>query len=691
MNVQCPNCGAPVEFRFDDSFVRICGNCKNAVVRSDRGIESLGKMADLAPMASPLALFAEGKYAGRGFLLIGKAQIQHSAGGIWQEWYAKFDDGRWGWIAEHQGKFSVSFEVPNGAAALPSADQLAAGSRVDIGGSTPYTVTEFGTGKYLGAEGELPFRLEANVWFLFADMSDGTGSFATLDYGDPNAPQQTPTLFAGAWVELSALGISGGERQPASANLQQAKRLACPECNGAVDLRLPDSSMRVVCPYCNQLISTENGTLALLGKLASKAKPAIPLGTKCNFPQFAPGGTDPQGKPGTAAPAPSPFTVVGYQRRSAWVDYSWYPFHEYLLHHADLGFRWLVCSDGHWSFVEPVDTAATQAAGTRDREYQGVKFKAYASCTLRVDEVYGEFYWRVKTGDLSTTLDAIAPPAMLSRELEGQELNTSLSTYLSLAEVRKATGVQVPDTQQGVAPNAPLKLPHLGKVALALFGVLLTLGIVFKAKANPRQLVNQTFTVPAGKPNLPPPPAEVGPVAPEDQPGNAFFTEPFEVKAGQNIEFVVGTYGLTNSWAYVVVDLVDESTGTFVSVDHEMESYSGYEDGEYWSEGTNQRKRTISPIKAGTYVARVEAVHGMTDNARVDLVIRQNVFQGAYLIMALGFLLIIFVILALVRWRHDKKRWENSGFYGPPAASQAGDDEDDDDDDDGFFAGDDDE
>ena len=659
MTVQCPNCGAPVEFRFDDSVVRVCSSCKNAVVRSDRGIESLGKMADLAPMQSPLALFAEGKFTGRGFLLIGKAQIKHSAGGIWQEWYAKFDDGRWGWIAEHQGKFSVSFEVP-GAAGLPTVDQLGAGSAVDIGGSAPYTVTEIGTGQYLGAEGELPFRLETKE-FLFADMSDGVGGFATLDYGAPSAPTATPTLFAGSWVDLAALGISGGERQPNLANLQAAKRLACPECNGAIDLRLPDSSMRVVCPYCNQLISTEHGTLALLGKLASKAKPDIALGTKANFPQFADG----------------EFTVVGYQRRSAWVSYAWYPFHEYLLHHPTAGFRWLVCSDGHWSFAEPVDTAATKESGLRDRVYQGITFKAYAACTLRVDEVFGEFYWRVKTGDTSTTLDAIAPPAMLSRELEGQELNTSLSTHLSIDDVRKATGIKVPDTRQGVGPIEPLKLPHLGKVGAALFALLVVLGIAFSAKAKPHILVSQTFEVPPGKPELPPPPAEVGPLGADDQPGNAFFTEPFALKGGENIEFAVSVSGISNSWAYVVVDLVDDATGTFVSVDNELEYYSGYEGGESWSEGATRKKRTISPLKAGTYVARVEAVHGMAAPTTVALVIRQDVFQASYLIMAMGLLLIIFVILALVRWRHNKKRWENSGFYGPPSEAQA--------DDDGFF------
>ena len=243
--------------------------------------------------------------------------------------------------------------------------------------------------------------------------------------------------------------------------------------------------------------------------------------------------------------------------------------------------------------------------------------------------------------------------------------------------MRAATGIKVSDNRQGVGPIEPLKLPHLGKVAAALFVLLATMGMVFSAKAKPHTLTAQLFTIPPGKPELPPPPTEVGPLGPEDQPGNAFFTEPFELKGGENIEVAVAVSGISNSWAYVVVDLVDDATGTFVSLDNELEYYSGYEGGESWSEGSTRKKRTISPLKGGTYVARVEAVHGMATPTSVQLTIRQNVFQAAYLLMAMGLLLILFGILALVRWRHNKQRWENSGFYGPPSEAQA--------DDDGFF------
>ena len=43
----CPSCGAPVEFAIGSSVVVICGYCRSVVARTDRGVESHGKVAAL--------------------------------------------------------------------------------------------------------------------------------------------------------------------------------------------------------------------------------------------------------------------------------------------------------------------------------------------------------------------------------------------------------------------------------------------------------------------------------------------------------------------------------------------------------------------------------------------------------------------------------------------------------------------
>ena len=469
MKTQCPNCGAELEFRYDDSFVRICSYCRTAIARTDRGVDSLGKVADLTPIESPLRLFAEGHFGSASFLLVGMAQIKHEAGGIWQEWYAKFDGGRWGWLAEAQGRYYLTFE--EAWTPPPSLAQLAPGAAIDLpvrGAPHRCTVSEITTASYIAAMGELPFKLVPNGPFRYADLSDGRGTFATIDFGGEGDP---PSLYVGAQVPLADLKISGGEVAPPQATPIASTRLACPNCNAPLELRVPDQTQRVVCASCNQLIDTSSGVLRLLGQLAgNKATPQIPLGLEGTFPE-------------------GPMTVIGYVQRAAYVDDSWWPFDEYLLHSPKLGFRWLVDSDGHWSYVQTVEAGAVETTA-KGCAYDGVKFVRYQQAQLRVDQVLGEFYWQVTQGETVESEDLIAPPAMLSREATASEENWSLSTYMTVAEVQHAFGdKQLPlGSPQGVAPNQPDAWTAASGVMSIAFMGLVVIGILF-AMAAKNQLV----------------------------------------------------------------------------------------------------------------------------------------------------------------------------------------------------------
>ena len=89
-----------------------------------------------------------------------------------------------------------------------------------------------------------------------------------------------------------------------------------------------------------------------------------------------------------------------------------------------VGFRWLVCSDGHWSYVQPVAPGAVELAPVR---YDGVAFETFSRAHLRVDEVLGELYWLVQEGERVFGEDYIAPPAMLSCETSDTEQTWSLN------------------------------------------------------------------------------------------------------------------------------------------------------------------------------------------------------------------------------------------------------------------------
>ena len=89
----------------------VCPYCRSMVVRHDVNVEAIGQMAQLPPDLSPLQIGVHGEMDGQGFTLIGRARLAYEEGS-WNEWCALFGDGRYGWVAEAQGFFMVSFEIP---------------------------------------------------------------------------------------------------------------------------------------------------------------------------------------------------------------------------------------------------------------------------------------------------------------------------------------------------------------------------------------------------------------------------------------------------------------------------------------------------------------------------------------------------------------------------------------------------
>ncbi len=112
LKANCPSCAGPIEFKSGSTIVIVCPFCRSAVSRTDRKLEDIGKVAEIAQSQSPLKVGSNGTYDGNRFELTGRAQIKHGAGGFWDEWYATFSNGWTGWLAEAQGKFYMTFYRP---------------------------------------------------------------------------------------------------------------------------------------------------------------------------------------------------------------------------------------------------------------------------------------------------------------------------------------------------------------------------------------------------------------------------------------------------------------------------------------------------------------------------------------------------------------------------------------------------
>lgn len=680
----CPACGGPIEFSIGSSIVVICDHCRSVVARTDRALEDLGKVAALVNTGTPFRRDLPGKFHGTGFRMVGRTQMEHSAGGIWDEWYAAFDDGRWGWIAEAQGRFYLTFAAA--AEGLPSSEQI------EVGGTLgDLVVTEVGSAKVVGGEGEIPWRVVPGSSYDYADLSGPAGKFGTIDYSDDKA-----VLFTGSQTTLKDLGISADAALtgPGAGSTQSNKprvsveKLSCANCGGPLTLVAPNRSERVICPNCGGIHDVSGGNLQFLKALKLHGpKPEIDLGAKGTIDGVQ-------------------YVVAGFMRRSVTFDQK-YEWSEYLLFEREQGFRWLVESDHHWSFAWPIAAGDVRDATGRSERVakvlvaDGRTFKIFQVAAAKVESVIGEFYWKVMVGETVRTLDYVAPPMAISKEISSSpapaapdsggekkkksvEVNYSQSRYMTVGEVEKAFSIANLPRPTTVGMQQPYPGQPILPLWLKFMGALLVISMVLALRGPHSDAVSEAYAF-AG------PPDNTGTAtsaasatdstgrssttttstewsstasAPSAKPetSRVVFTKPFRLSGGRNLR-IEGFAPVENNWLYVSGDLVNEETGLVEPFDLPIEYYHGVDGGESWSEGSKSVSRVLSALPAGSYVMRLEGQWAEnTTPPAVHIRAREGAFLWSHFFLAFLAITIPAVFAGYRFLVFENARWEEASY-----------------------------
>ncbi len=612
----------------------VCPFCRSAIARNDRGLQDLGKVAEIVESQSPLELGLKGEFKGARFELTGRAQLRHELGGNWDEWYATFSNGWVGWLAEAQGNFYLTFyqPLPQGTL-IPSFDQLQVGQTVtEIPSPTPLMVIEKSVATTVAAAGEIPYQLTPNEQSSYADLSGVDNAFGTIDYSlDP------PWIFIGQQVSLADIGLADARPAERAARRTSTAAMGCPNCGGPLSLTAPDKAERVTCPNCDSLLDVNQGNLSYLKSL-------IPTAADTSFVlQIGAEGVFKDDRK---------FKIIGAVVRSVTIEGETYYWHEYLLYNPTIGFRWLVHSDNHWNFVEPLNPAEVSAdaniLGARSATYNGTTFKIFQDAPAVVQYVKGEFYWRVEQGETVRAIDYISAPLMLSQESTENEINWSLGNYMTNAEIEKAFGAKDLPKPWSVAPNQPFTgrfyytwglLPLLLLVVVAVFMI---------------PIAGFTNTVLSQEVSLPPMTSATAP--------QIAFSQPFEIKGNRNIR-ISASAPVSNSFAELDVDLVNDQSQEVESVSIPIEYYFGSDSDGSWTEGSKEQDATLSALPAGKYTLRVEGTWQDWQTAiPVSLKVEQNVNRGVNFLCAFFVLLVVPVLGLFRKISFESRRWKDSMF-----------------------------
>ncbi len=632
----CPSCAAPIEFKAGSTIVLVCPFCRSAVARTDRNLEDLGKVAEIAESESPLKIGLKGTYKGNRFELTGRAQNRHELGGVWDEWYATFSNGWVGWLAEAQGKFYLTFYQPLPASAsVPAFETLRIGQTISEIPNQSFVVTEKGTATAIAADGEIPYKLTPNERSDYADLSGAGVAFATIDYS-----MNPPWTFVGQEVSLADIGLSDARPAQREARKVAVGKMGCPNCGGSLELNAPDRAERVTCPFCNSLLDVNQGNLKFLRALAKIENPfVLKIGSEGTFANDA------------------KFKIIGAVVRSVSIEGETYFWHEYLLYNPNIGFRWLVHSDNHWNFVEPINAADVDASIGILRSptgmpptvrYKGKKYRIFQDAPARVEHVHGEFYWRVEQGETVRAIDYIAPPLMLSQEITNSEVNWSSGTYMTNREIERAFNLSDLPKPFSVAPNQPAPDGFYIKYGLLMLGALLVVAaLMIPLSGFSSTPLNQQIVLP---------PTASATTA------QTIFSPPFELRGNRNVR-ITAYAPINNSFADLDVDLINEQNNEIESVSVPIEYYQGSDSDGAWTEGAQTQDATLSSLPAGKYTLRVEGTwQNFQEPLPVTVKVEQNINRGVNFCLAFGVLALLPMFGLIRKFMFESKRWSESMF-----------------------------
>ena len=197
-SASCPQCGAPVVFRWSQAVQTTCSYCNSILVRTDVNLERVGVVSDYPLDPSPIMIGTEGIYENKPFVAIGRICYEYENGG-WNEWHIVYSNGESGWLSDAQLQYAVTRVIP-----FPpsfAGITLNPGTMVDVNGVF-YTVTTVTNARYRAVEGELPFQFWDKTDCRFVDLRTPDARFMTVDF-----TENPPLLFEGKTVDFDDLKL----------------------------------------------------------------------------------------------------------------------------------------------------------------------------------------------------------------------------------------------------------------------------------------------------------------------------------------------------------------------------------------------------------------------------------------------------------------------------------------------------
>ena len=413
------------------------------------------------------------------------------------------------------------------------------------------------------------------------------------------------------------------------------RSINCPNCGAATAVRTFGHAVNVVCQSCGSILDATNPGVTILQRYteAIREEPLIPLGTRGKLFDIE-------------------CEVVGFQVRQITVDDVAYRWREYLLFNPYREFRYLTEYAGHWNVVSTLNALPIghPTPGSSPLWYAGHRYRHFQTADATTVFVLGEFPWQIRVGDTTEGSDYVAPPLMLSAEVDAdKEVTWSLGRYVSGDEIWKSLSLPGrPPRAVGVFANQPSPFQRVQATMWRNAGLLVILAALLWIAHLVTARGTQSF---AGN-------FAFDPTAAAE---TSLVTPVFELDGRPTAVEIETTTSLDNQWMFVGYALVNDDTGQAFEVGRDVSYYHGVEDGESWTEGSPRDSVDLPSVPPGRYFLRIETEGERTaPPIRYRVRVLRDVSTSLWFLVALVLILVPPILATRRAFTFERQRWQES-------------------------------
>ncbi|MGC4100240.1 DUF4178 domain-containing protein [Ferruginibacter sp.] len=617
--LQCPACAAMVAFEWTSSNLKEC-TCGRVLVKNNNTLTAENRLNAVTVKGYQIKPGTTGEWDDKTFSVLGKM-------GVWFEesffsyWFIVFSNGTTGFLAEGYGLYSILQPEKN---EVLNKTNLAVSSIGKTVNATNMQLQKKNSCYYWEVEGEIQVD-DFSTYFDVYEYATTGGMLYTMFHWKEN----NIDTFINYPVSFDELKLK---------NIQQknpfGKELQCPQCSKAIKLVTYPLAQSCTCSNCGNFYAIEKSAPVKKGNTKNKQlDPLLAIGSKGILKDI-------------------PYEVVGFTQKQEQNAYK-AKWREYVLFNPTYGFAFLSEFDGHWIYVkETLSSPVILNDNTKAFELDKTVFRLFNSYSYIVIDAKGEFPYNAFDNKNAQVKEYIAPPEIWIKEKDSSEgISWFFGKHIDKGTIEKAFTPKGPMPYKrgvgAVQPTGHIKPARL--ITATLIGILALMLIQVLLLANKEERVISE--------------------------GNYYFsdtvytqkivTEKFDLdKWRSTVAFNINA-PVSNTWFELNATLVNVETGKEYSMEQGVEFYSGYTDGENWSEGGQNETGYITGIPAGKYFLEMVGTRENSSSSTlrgfsVKAVYDENSYRNFW-----------FAVLLLLIWPaanyftnryKEQARWQDSAY-----------------------------